>query len=302
MNVLAEALARTLALIAFTGLLSCDAVAQTEQRDAQAFTDVREGGLFAHLYLPSGTAPFPTVIAVGGSEGGFITGDAFGKMLSKEGIAVLGVAYFGIDGLPSTIDRIPIEYFVRAVDYAQRQPALDPRRIGIVGGSKGGELVLVLASLEPRIRSICAIVPSHVVWQSARLADTPSSSWTWHGGPLPFVAYQGPLMPASGRIADLFELSLQSERTAAAVIPVEKMGGPVLLISATRDEIWPSTAMSEAIVARLAAQSYPHAVRHLRYETGHGFSRELAPQVNAEIIGFFRQTLLPGAHGADSTN
>ena len=274
-------------------IVSLDGLSAVVPEQSGEFRDVNEGGFRAHLYLPAGHGPFPVLIAIGGSEGGFITGDAFGRMFVSEGIAVLGVAYFGVEGLPPAIDRIPIEYFESAIDYLEQQSVIDSRRIAIVGGSKGSELTLLLSSMDSRIRAVCALVPSNVVWQSARLLNRPTSSWTWHGQPLPFVPYKGDIMPATKRIADLFELSLQN-RTAvdAAYIPVEKINGPILLISATHDEIWPSKLMSEQIVRRLAEKRYSFGVEHLNYDTGHGFSAELAPEVNAKIIAFFKRQLL----------
>ncbi len=257
-----------------------------------AFVDIHEVGFYAHLYLPAGSGPFPVLLVVGGSEGGFITADAFGQFMPPAGIAVLGLAYFGIPELPPAIDRIPIEYFTSAIDFIARQPFVDPERIGFVGGSKGGELALLLGSLDKRLHAVCAIVPSHVVWQSARAVDRASSSWTLHGQPLPFVPYKGPLTPESKRLADLFELSLQNERAVrAATIQVEKINGPLLLISAAHDEIWPSKQMSDAVVARLKEKGFPYPVHHLSYDTGHGFSKELAPEVNGEMVEFFRTAL-----------
>jgi hypothetical protein len=259
---------------------------------ALGYITISSQGLAAHLYIPSGSGPFPTVIAVGGSEGGFITGDAFGQFLPKNGFAVLGVAYFGAEKLPPAIDRIPLEYFIKALDYVERDSRLDSRNIGLVGGSKGGELALLLAAQESRIHAVCAIVPSNVVWQSARLVDRPTSSWTFRGVQLPFVPYKGPLMPASRRLTDLFELSLlQPAAVAAATIPVEHIGGAILLISASHDEIWPSKQMSDRIVARLAELKFRYSVQHLTYETGHGFSTALAPEVNNKIVQFFEGTL-----------
>jgi hypothetical protein len=57
---------------------------------------------------------------------------------------------------------------------------------------------------------------------------------------------------------------------AAAEIPVERINGPVLLISGTDDAVWPSTTLSEFAVRRLRAHDHPHKVEHLAYEgAGH---------------------------------
>lgn len=180
-------------------------------------------------------------------------------------------------------------------------------------GTGGGIAALLLASLDKRLHAVCAIVPSNVVWQSARAVDRSSSSWTFHGDPLPFVPYKGPLTPQSGRLADLFELSLQNERAVeAATIEVENINGPILLISAAQDEIWPSEKMSDAIVERLREKGFSYPYQNLSYETGHGFSRELAPEINGKIVDFFRTNLLnmngtgattaPSEHAHSSSN
>jgi dienelactone hydrolase len=279
-------------LLLFALQTSADAIAQSAPTSPE-FIVVNEGGLAAHLYLPPGRGPFPILLAVGGSEGGFITGDAYGKMFPNEGIAVLGLAYFGAPGLPEAIDRIPLEYFVRAIDFVAHQPSLDRDHIALVGGSKGGELALLVAANDPRIKAVCAIVPSSVVWQSARLLNRSSSSWTHRGYQIPFVPYKGPIMPQSGRIADLFDLSLTNDAAvASSTIPVENIRGPILFISASRDEIWPSKKMSDAMIKRLDEKKFPYAHRHLTYDTGHGFSKELAPEVNGVIVEFFKAELL----------
>jgi len=127
------------------------------------------------------------------------------------------------------------------------------------------------------------------------------------------VPYKGPLTPQSGRLADLFELSLQNERAVeAATIEVENINGPILLISAAQDEIWPSEKMSDAIVERLREKGFSYPYQNLSYETGHGFSRELAPEINGKIVDFFRTNLLnmngtgattaPSEHAHSSSN
>lgn len=59
-----------------------------------------------------------------------------------------------------------------------------------------------------------------------------------------------------------------------ATIPVERTKGPILLLSGRDDTIWPSTAMSEAVVKRLQSLDFPHAVEHFPYDrAGHTISR-----------------------------
>ena len=55
------------------------------------------------------------MIAVGGSSPGIfgLPGLAF----ASEGVATLALAYFGMPGLPRTFERIPLEYFAKALSW-----------------------------------------------------------------------------------------------------------------------------------------------------------------------------------------
>lgn len=247
---------------------------------------VVSGKLVAHLYVPRMSGPMPIVIAVGGSEGGLGTGDANDELLAPHCIAVLGLAYFKADGLPATLDRIPLEYFRLAVDYLQTVQAVDSKRLGMVGGSRGAELALLFASMEPRIRSVVATTPSSHVWGGR---TTLGSAWTLAGKDVPHLSL---VLTAAAPQVLRFEAALdEAGQSAAGRIPVERINGPVLLISATQDEIWPSFRMSLAMVSALRSAHFPFEVRHASYRTGHGFSKETAPRIKKTIVDHFIQTL-----------
>lgn len=242
--------------------------------------------IVAHLYVPKMAGPMPVVIAVGGAEGGLGTGDANGELLAPHCIAVLGLAYFKADGLPSTLDAVPLEYFRNAVDYLQTVPAVDAKRLGMVGGSRGAELALLFASMEPRIRSVVATTPSSHVWGGR---TTTGSAWTLAGKDVPH--FRLGLTEAAPQVAR-FEAALdQAGHASTARIPVEKINGPILLISATEDAIWPSFRMSLEIESTLRNARFPFEVRHASYRTGHGFSKETAPRIKQTIVDHFVQTL-----------
>jgi len=69
----------------------------------------------------------------------------------------------------------------------------------------------------------------------------------------------------------IFERSLEDEAAVAiGSIAVEKIAGPVLLVSGTDDQVWPSTCLSEMAIERLKAHEHPFPYEHLRYEgAGH---------------------------------
>lgn len=71
--------------------------------------------LVARLYLPKAAGKVPVVIAFGGSDGGLDSGNGNADMLAPHGVAVLSLAFFKAEGLPPTLDQIPLEYFIHAL-------------------------------------------------------------------------------------------------------------------------------------------------------------------------------------------
>ncbi len=71
----------------------------------------------------------------------------------------------------------------------------------------------------------------------------------------------------------ILDALLDANAVARAAIPVEKIRGPVLLVSGAEDQMWPSAAMGEGIRSRLQAAGHPFEVRHLSYDgAGHAVS------------------------------
>lgn len=55
-----------------------------------------------------------------------------------------------------------------------------------------------------------------------------------------------------------------------ALIKVEKINGPILLLSATRDDHIPSVEMCDKMIVRLKANNFKYAYKHIVIEGGHG--------------------------------
>jgi uncharacterized protein len=222
------------------------------------------------VYYPPPAGRHDVVLVLGGSEGGTRGSGPTAKTLAEHGFGALAIAYFGDKGLPEALENVPLETMEAGVDWLRAQPAVGPRRIPVLGVSKGGEAALLLAAHDPRLCAVVAGVPSSVVWAGIDMAHpaTPvtASSWTLAGKPLAFVPYaEGPFRG----VRDLYERSL-AKAAPEAVIPVEKIKGPVLLISGKADQLWPSTPMADAVMARLDAGHFPYEHRHLAYDNaGH---------------------------------
>ena len=248
---------------------------------------IEEEGLVGTLFRPSASAPHPVVVALGGAGGGLSEGGA--ETLASEGLAALALAYFGADALPRELVEIPLEYFERALAWLRNQPGLDAERVAVVGNSKGAELALLLGATHPGdVRVVVGYAPSPIVWQGIPFDREvyyggPRSPWSFRGRPVPFLPLSRPtaaeLLRISGSLFGgrpvvgraFYERALEDAgAVAAASIAVEKIAGPVLLISGTNDELWPSTLLSEMTVERLRAHRHPFPFEHLTYEgAGH---------------------------------
>ncbi|WP_444928591.1 acyl-CoA thioester hydrolase/BAAT C-terminal domain-containing protein [Microbulbifer sp. SSSA002] len=265
----------------------CFLVNQANAKDYEYIVKkVNYKNLVANLYLPVTDKKVPVVIAIGGSEGGISTGDSNGKMIAPHGIAVLGLAFFKEDGISKTLDHIPLEYTFNAIDYLETVPEIDSSRIGFVSGSRGSELSFLVASHDKRIKSLAVTTPSKVAWYGM---TTASSAWTLNGKDVPALSLE---LDKDAPLLDRFIAALKNEENVKkAMFAFEKINGPILLISAEKDHIWPSTKMSNDIVNYLKEHHFKYSVVHHSYPTGHGFSQETAPEIRQSIIDHFLHTL-----------
>jgi dienelactone hydrolase len=214
------------------------------------------GGLHGVLYEPSTEGPHPGVLVVGGSEGGLPIHNAV--WLASHGYAAFALAYFRYEGLPAQLDGIPLEYFGEALLWMAKRPEIAPGRIGVMGGSRGGELALQLGSMYPQIKTVVAFVPANVRYPACcngggRLGFS-SGAWTWKGIPLAYLRLRGKT-PAMEQ---------------AAQIAVENTHGPILLISGQDDGIWESSRMSDLVMGRLKSAHFQYDFEQLKYpHAGH---------------------------------
>ena len=272
-------------------------------------------GLDADFFRRPSERPQLAVVLLGGSEGGrsWSYCPEFIHELVDQGYCVLSLPYFGTDQLPPHLRSIPLEYFSKALHWLSAQEGVViPDHFALVGLSRGAELALLVASRHPEVKAVVAIAPSSVVYPGPPTGKWDAlsgqhSAWSESGKELPFVpmAYSVTTLRGlmSGKQTRMFEIALQNtRRVEKAAIPVESIRGPILLTSYTRDEIWPSTLMSEQIVQRLKDRNFPFYYGHARYDAGHADWSIDACRTN--ILGFLREHfLLPAkprsTHGSD---
>ena len=237
-----------------------------------ATEQIQRSDFRATMFHPVRTkSPIPGVLVLGGAEGGDKWAKDVAQALASDGYVALAEAYFKGPGLDDQLQQIPLERLKQGIDALVRDPRVDPHRIAVLGLSKGAEAALLLAASDLRIKAVVAGSPSDVVWQGIdRKAGTVKSSWTVGGKPLTFV----PFVSCDG--CSLGALYANSRKVpgvvAGAAIPVERIGGPVLMLASTNDAVWPSETMAQAVRLRLKGYGFRYPVVILSYPDGGHFT------------------------------
>ncbi len=143
----------------------------------------RPSRLYGMLALPKGDGPFPAVLRVPGAGVRPYNGQ---PGMAARGVIVLEIGIHGIPvNLPQEIyeslrvgalsnynvngldDRESYYYrrvytgCVRANDFLCSLPQFDGKNLGVIGGSQGGQLAIVTAALDPRVRALVSYYPAY---------------------------------------------------------------------------------------------------------------------------------------------
>ncbi len=217
----------------------------------------------------------PLIVGLGGSEGGNAWNSDYWKKTRdrflEKGYAFLAIGYFGCKGTPDTLNKIAIERVYQAILMATKNGLINKNKIAIIGGSRGADLALLLGSYYSNISCVVSIVGSNAVFPG-HTNHFSSSCWTFQNQELPFV----PVNDAS--IPFLMKRDLRGAFTAMltdtlafnkAAIKVEQINGPILFLSATKDEVCPSTPMADNMVNRLKNKNFKYYYEHKFFEGGH---------------------------------
>ncbi len=232
------------------------------------------GQVESELYLGKGEHQ-PLIVGLGGSEGGNAwTSDRWEKTRTRfieDGYAFLAIGYFGGKTTPGQLDRISIDAIHYAITQAAKNPLIDGSKIILVGGSKGAELALLLASYYEDIKCVVGIVPGYAAFPALTLSAS-TSSWTYKNEEVPYVPMPWSAVPSAMKrdLRAAFQIMIEDKKAVElARIKIENINGPILLMSATKDEMWPSTEMSEEMMAQLKDSNFKHVFKHIAISGGH---------------------------------
>jgi len=242
---------------------------------------VRADGFHGELFRPvKDEYPGKALICFGGSDGNFELARMLAAVFQEHGLTTLALAYVMEDDLPTQFYHVPIDTLEAA---AKRLHEIGYEKVGLWGISKGAELALTAGSLLPGlVNAVVAVAPMNTVCQGFAkekgIAIMPGSSWSFHGEEVPYSSFGLEKFPLGqvlrnslkAREVTMFDLYIPLVRNPnpAAVIRVEEITGPILLISSKMDTMWPSGPAAEQIAKRLREKDFSHPYQHLSYEHG----------------------------------
>ncbi|ETF02823.1 palmitoyl-CoA hydrolase [Advenella kashmirensis W13003] len=278
-NTVSQPLVTTISALTSTQTLTAT-LTQHLMADGVQRIEVREDGLVGTLFLPATPGPHPAVMILNGSGGGI--NEPRGALYASRGYIAFALGYFKAPGLSDYISNTPLEYFKKGLDWLRRTQQPLGGFVALSGQSRGGELVLLLGSIYPQdVSAVVAYVPGAVVHSGQNAADPQvgreGPAWLLDGKPLTHVwqdnktATWAPFDegPSPHRHARAIMTALQdSDAVARARIEVEKIQGPVILLSATDDGAWPSSLYSKMVYDHLHEVGFAHVVQWVDTQDG----------------------------------
>jgi uncharacterized protein len=193
--------------------------------------------------------------------------------LQREGFSVFQLAYFGAPGTSDSLERIPLELFDQGLAWLGEQSGVDAQRLALVGGSKGAEAALLVATRRPDLRAVVAAMPTSVAWNGIswqRGGQSENSSWTSGGQEIPTMPFS-PWNSAEGVISVYRSIEDPDHRAEAerSGIPIERTRAALMLVCGEADTMWPACPMSFALAGRASELGGPK-VHVLAYaDAGH---------------------------------
>jgi dipeptidyl aminopeptidase/acylaminoacyl peptidase len=236
----------------------------------------------------------PLIVTFGGGGGGndWTRNYMKGKRdsLIEKGYSVLAIGYFKSNGTPKNLDRISLDAISDTIKNIAQNDKIDATKIALIGGSKGGELILNLASRFNHFNAVIAMSTSNVSFPAITWSAN-TSSWTYKNKEVAYVpAPLKTISPAlKGDLYTAHSMMLEDEQAVKrAEIAVENINCPILIMSGKDDDQWPATEMSDRIMERLKNNNFKYYKEHAILDGGH-----IEPLRQFNLVCEFLETHLP---------
>ena len=235
--------------------------------------NVRTEGFEGILYPGNGRKDKVLIVMSGSNSGMKLTRKA-AEFYQQNDFPALALALFKTKQTPKHLSRVPVEYVENAIAWLKKQGF---ERIGVDGMSKGSEMALVAASMFPALSCVIARVPSYFVSEGLsgsgkNKGPSGTSCWSYRGKELPYAPYRSRsfnLLNVLLKEKELHIIAFNRDKDVKpeAIIPIERIKAPILLLSSKHDEVWPSFESAELMEKKLTEIGFPYPHKHIAFET-----------------------------------
>jgi dienelactone hydrolase len=264
----------------------------------------------SQLFRPDDGRRHLSLILLHGSEGGSDPEFAwYARLWAKVGYSVLAYCYFDCDrkphANPASLKNVETSRVLDAVDWLGRQPFSDGKVV-VFGFSMGAEMALIVGSLEGGQRPPDALIahspgqffdpPFNPNWlkQScwtctgtckSKAPQRPDPNFTWH----PACGADTPDTLDYGKSGWLTHgMSVPS----GTRIPIERFGGPILLIQGENDTAWQGRGQTRDIEESLK-KSGKSPTAYYFPGAGHDFAGTADMGCEIRLVHAYLQKLEP---------
>lgn len=235
-------------------------------------TSVKRNG-FEGILFPRDGRKDKVLIVMSGSDGGMKLSRQEAEFYHRNGLPALALGLFKTKETPKELSHVPVEYVEAAIKWLKQQGY---QKIGIDGTSKGSEMALIAASIFPDLSCVIVRVPSHFVSEGLsgsgkNKAPSGTSCWSYQGKDLPYAPYRSRsfnILQMFLREKEMHIITFNRDKdvTPETLIPIERIQAPVLMLSSTHDEVWPSFESASYMESRLTEIGFPYPHKHVAYE------------------------------------
>lgn len=243
---------------------------------------VERDGFYGSWFEPA-TPRFPgkSMIVCTGGDGVYRAAQGVAECFRQAGMPAMALAYWNAPGTPKEDVSCPVEYVQRAARWIQENRQL---RCGMWGISLGGEYALLCGSLLPELSCVVAASPVHVVTECGSYKGgyhfNAGSPFSWQGKPVePYLSVNEEQKKSyEKRVKKIFwqqhdyyqrffyEDLLMQPHDPEADIRVERINGPVLLLSGGADTCVPADWVCDQVMQRLQDHQFAYPYAHYNYE------------------------------------
>ncbi|MFA8300273.1 MAG: acyl-CoA thioester hydrolase/BAAT C-terminal domain-containing protein [Hyphomicrobiales bacterium] len=231
---------------------------------------VRFDNLIANLYFPDNRTMDKVVVFIGGTEAGINYSDYLARIIGLNICPAISTAYFGSHNLPKELVNLPLEYFIKIIDYIKSNPKIKDHKIIMAGYSKGAEASLLTAIACNLIDALVLWSPSSYVFQGISITNENSSTWTWNKIPLNYIPLDYKKLSYGNTLRSIYEEGIANcSNIKECRIPVDELNCPILMFSGQDDLLWPSDHMANQIEQILTENNQDKTYNISFPKTGH---------------------------------